>query len=96
MLRGLAHVNVISGESEAIVEFEGKEYGGFYISYNFSRYDYGCPTTALVLGQMQKFFILKGDYRKQYADIFDKGFYECLSYFKDNISNAHEYSDTIK
>lgn len=41
----------------------------FYISYNPSSRDYGCPTTALVLKdtQMTKFYILCGDHRKQYG-----------------------------
>lgn len=88
--------SVIEGNNLPI-EMGLKVYEGFYISYN--NYDiahYGCNTTALVLGQMQKFYILNGDHRKQYAKIIDQGFDKCLSYYKDNINNANKYSDSIK
>ena len=39
----------------------------FYISFNASSRDYGCPTTALVLGQGDKFYILCGDHRKAWT-----------------------------
>lgn len=66
----------------------------FYISYN--NYDintYGCDTTALVIGQMERFFILKGDHRKAYDKLADHGFKACLKYFFDNIDAMHRFSD---
>jgi hypothetical protein len=68
---------------------------GFYVSYNNSRRDYGCVTTALVTGQMEKFYILKGDHREQYAELVGKGLDECLAYFKAHLDEAHDYSDSL-
>lgn len=65
----------------------------FYISYNTSSRDYGCPTTALVLKdpQMTKFYILCGDHRKQYevANTLEG----CLAYFRNLPYLRHSYSD---
>lgn len=67
----------------------------FYVSYNSSARDYGCPTTALVLNdpQMSKFLILCGDHRKQYemAGTLDA----CLSYYSSNPDIQHRYSDKL-
>lgn len=95
-MNGIIEYNsVIEGNNEQI-EFNGKVYEGFYISYN--NYDieiYGDVTTALVIGQMQKFYILKGDHRKQYAEIIKQGFYKCLEFYKNNIADSHSYSDKL-
>lgn len=68
----------------------------FYISYNRSPRDYGCATTALVLNdpQMTKFYILRGDHRKQYeaAETWDN----CLAYYQGNPTQQHEYSDKVE
>jgi len=88
--------NSVVNESDKVIELDGKTYNGFYISYN--NYDtkiYGDVTTALVLGQMQKFYILNGDHRKQYEEIIEQGFLKCLEYFKNNISQASKYSDEV-
>ena len=67
----------------------------FYVSYNASARDYGCPTTALVLNdpQMTKFFILRGDHRGQYeaASTLDA----CLAYYASQPDQQHEYSDKL-
>jgi hypothetical protein len=87
--------SVIEG-NDLPIEMDSKVYEGFYISYNNYDIDiYGCETTALVLGQMQKFYILNGDHRKQYKQIVEQGFDKCLSYYKDNINNVNKYSDTL-
>lgn len=49
--------NCIVSKNRSPVSVDGKVYDGFYISYN--NYDvevYGDVTTAIVLGQMQKFY----------------------------------------
>lgn len=72
---------------------EGK---GFYVSFN--NYDieiYGCSTTALVDNDMIDFFILKGDHRSQYNLLIDKGYIECLEYFKSQEKFIHKYSSKI-
>lgn len=67
----------------------------FYISYNGSARDYGCPTTALVLDdpQMSKFYILCGDHRAQYeaAGTWDA----CVSYYASHPDLQHKYSDKL-
>lgn len=69
---------------------------GFYISYNdHDTGIYGSDTTALVLGQMEKFYILKGDHRAQYLPLIDQGFDACLAYFKANAQDVHKHSDKI-
>lgn len=96
MVNGIIEYNSIMEGNNEPIEFNQKSYDGFYISYN--NYDiniYGCVTTALVLGQMQKFYILKGDHRKQYAEIIKQGFDRCLNYYKNNIAESHKHSDKI-
>jgi hypothetical protein len=69
---------------------------GFYISYNAHDISiYGSDTTALVLGQMQRFYILAGDHRGQYAALIDRGFDACLDYFKAHATQAHGHSDKL-
>jgi hypothetical protein len=95
MLRGI-QTNLVVNESAAQVVIDSKVYDGFYVSFDsYSRSAYGCDTTALVVGQMQKFYILKGDHRKQYAEIFNQGFDICLDYYKNNIADSHKYSDKL-
>lgn len=65
----------------------------FYISYNASTRDYGCPTTALVLGGCEKFYILCGDHRKQYEEA--ETLEACLDYYRTNPELQHEYSDKL-
>lgn len=65
----------------------------FYISYLPDDRDYGCITTALVKGQMQHFYILNGDHRKEYAELISKGFDSCLDYFRKNIELKNKYSE---
>lgn len=69
---------------------------GFYISYN--NYDiniYGCDTTALVKGQMERFYILNGDHRAQYQPLIAKGFDACLKYFCDHWHDVNGLSDKL-
>lgn len=88
--------NSVTNESPESIEIDGKLYKGFYISYNnYDRRIYGDVTTALVLGQMQKFYILNGDHRKQYKELIEHGFDKCLEYFKANISQVNKYSDEL-
>ena len=88
--------NSIVGDNGLPVELDGKVYDGFYVSFN--NYDiaiYGDVTTALVLGQMQKFYILTGNHSKQYKKLISQGFFKCLDYFKANINQAHINSDKV-
>jgi len=89
--------NDVTMITDTPIIYGDKEFGGFYISHlpYSPNGDYGCETTALVLGQMQRFFILKGDHRKQFAEVFDKGFTACFKYYCDNIQLSHSFSDKI-
>jgi ABC-type xylose transport system substrate-binding protein len=70
---------------------ESKE---FYISYNnYDKRIYGCDTTALVYGQMEKFYILNGNHTKEYAELFTKGFDACFKYFTENEDKKNKHSD---
>ena len=89
---GLVHTK--SGSFHVTIPNSISNGDGFYVSYNNYDVDiYGCDTTALVFGQMQKFYILKGDHRAQYAPLISQGFDACLSYFQANLAAAHKYSD---
>ena len=60
---------------------------GFYISYNPSPFqgnkffgsDKGNSETALC--REHKFYILNGDYRKQYEELIPQGFEKCKEFF---------------
>jgi hypothetical protein len=68
---------------------------GFYVSYNPDPRDYGSDTTALVVGQMERFYVLVGDHRAQYAELVDHGFDACLAYFQGHLDQAHRFSDKL-
>lgn len=90
----IINYNSIIGENNAKIKVDGKTYDGFYVSYN--SYDvkvYGDVTTALVLGQMQKSYILNGDHREGYKNIIKDGFGKCMEYFRKNIASINQYSD---
>ncbi len=73
-----------------------KECEGFYVSHNSQDTAvYGCETTALVLGQMERFFILKGDHRRQYEARITLGLNACLDYFRTNSGDIHPYSEKL-
>lgn len=69
----------------------------WYISYNDTNIaDYGCDTTALVLGQMEYFIILKGDHRAGFQAAIDAGttrcegrLRSCLRYVSANKDQLH-------
>lgn len=67
---------------------------GFYVSFNCVDLSiYGCETTALVVGQMQAFYILNGDHRAAYAPLIPEGFEACMDYFMANIDQINARSD---
>lgn len=90
----IVNYNSIIGERNCEVEFEGRLYEGFYVSYNNHDTNiYGDVTTALVLGQMEKFFILNGNHTKEYEKLIDCGFSGCMEYFKNHIEQINKLSD---
>ena len=67
---------------------------GFYISYNdYDTRTYGSDTTALVLGQMQHFYILNGDHSAEYSKLIHARFDACFSYFKAHAAEMNKYSE---
>ena len=70
----------------------------YYISYNYSRSDYGIDTTALVItigdNDREVYYILKGNHSKQYANC--KNLKDCINYLIDNKESIHEYSDKFE
>lgn len=74
----------------------------WYISFNSSVRDYGCQTTALVLGQMEYFLILRGDHREGFSNAIKNTDFPartrlgaCLQYVRDNRAELHEFSESI-
>lgn len=69
---------------------------GFYISYNpYDTDTYGCCTTALVIGNMEHFYILNGDHRTPYSERIERGLMACLAYFQDNIHLKNKHSESL-
>ena len=67
----------------------------FYVSYNSrDAYLYGDVTTALVWGQMEHFYILYGDHRKEYKELMDQGWQACFDYFAGHKDLLSKYSET--
>lgn len=86
--------NLVIIQNTSKVVIDGKSYDGFYVSYN--QHDiatYGDVTTALVLGQMQRFYILNGNHSEAYKKLEKAGFLKCMDYFKHNINLINKYSD---
>ncbi len=73
----------------------------WYISYNNRVWDYGCDTTALVLGQMEYFLILNGDHREEFNKIIElhclgqSRLKRCLDYVRNNKDKLNPQSDPI-
>jgi hypothetical protein len=68
--------------------------GTFYISYNPVDISlYGDKTTALVYGQMQHFYVLNGDHRKEYKELIPLGWQACFDYFISNQDKINKYSE---
>ena len=83
-----------SGPMELSIPNETIDADGFYVSYNnVDGHIYGSATTALVFGQMSRFFILRGDHRQQYLELMQDGFHACLDYYK--TQTPHPMSDSV-
>lgn len=68
----------------------------FYLSYNNRDVGlYGCDTTAVVLAQMLRFYILEGDHRDALAAIKQGGFTACMEYVRQHHDQLHKRSDPI-
>lgn len=66
----------------------------FYISYNPVDINvYGDKTTALVWGQMEHFYVLNGDHRKEYQKLINQGWQACFEYFENNQDKRNKYSE---
>lgn len=88
--------NRIVFEGNSKVEIDGKIYDGFYVSYNSRDVNiYGCDTTALVLGQMQKFYILNGNHASAYENIAKESFQKCMEYFLKHAEEVNSHSDMV-
>lgn len=82
----------------------------WYISYNNrDNQTYGSDTTALVLGQMEYFFILNGDHRQAFKDCIQAGLPpvgkaksgqltglgRCLNYVREHKAELNSFSDPL-
>jgi hypothetical protein len=89
-----ATIDTASGPMSLAIPNTTMDGAGFYVSHNdHDTAIYGCETTALVLGQMERFYLLKGDHRRQYAERLALGFEACLDYYRANLADAHSFSD---
>lgn len=85
--------NRILMHSDEVVEYKGKTYNGFYVSYNdYDRVFYGGVITALVLGQMEVFLILNGNHAMQYIGLEGKPFSAYYDYYISNKEYRNDYS----
>lgn len=90
--------DIVIFQKEDEIQYGGKVYDGWYISYNNHDYDtYGCDTTAIVLGQMQKFFILNGDHCEKLLDAVKvkDPLESALAYFKSCKDEVSKFSGDI-
>ena len=72
-----------------------RNFDGFHISYCNRSSDYGCPTTAIVLGG-RVFFILNGNHAEPLCNAAsDEGIQGCVDYFVENIGQANGYSEHL-
>lgn len=87
--------NEVFFESSVPVRYGDREYAGFYLSYNSRDTSiYGCVTTAIVLGQGQKFLILDGDHRDRLSEtVSDGGLEACVSYFVSHMQQMNRLSE---
>jgi hypothetical protein len=91
-----ANIDTPSGVIPVFIPNTTQNGEGFYVSHNdYDISSYGDVTTALVFGQMQKFYILNGDHRAAYSKLISQGFEACLAYFKENMKNINMRSDTL-
>lgn len=72
-----------------------KDGDAFYVSFNGGTSVYGDQTTALVWGQMERFYILTGDHQAAYAALIPQGWVACLGYYESNIALSHKHSDRL-
>ena len=74
---------------------EIKDFKDFYISYNLVDSNiYGSDTTAIVIGQMEKFYILNGNHSTELEKIAkESGLQGCLDYFNNHSDLINKYSD---
>jgi hypothetical protein len=72
---------------------EVSNFTDFYISAN-GHNDLGQPTTAIVLGQMRRFYVLNGDHSKALeAAAREGGLGACKEYFMNHIDQANKHSE---
>jgi hypothetical protein len=65
----------------------------FYVSFNDVDVSlYGAETTAVVLGQMQRFYVLSGNHEKA---LVGKSFPECLEYLHAHASELNHRSEPL-
>lgn len=70
-----------------------RSFGDFSISYCRRSVDYGCDTTAIVLGG-RVFLILNGYHAEQLIDAASvSGIQACVDYFAENIARANARSE---
>jgi len=67
------------------------DHEGYHVSYNPSPRDYGCDTTALVLGDHAIFLILKGNHYDALNQA--PSMQAAVDYFIDHADLAHDYGD---
>lgn len=92
----IAMVDTSFGRLPVTVPNEVVSRAGFYVSFNDHDIGiYGCATTALVIGQGERFYILNGDHRAGYASLIDLGLDACMTYFKEKSVEMNRFSDKI-
>lgn len=81
--------NKMSIFSSKSVFWDNKEYEGFYLSYSSNN-----DTTAVVLGNCERFKVLDGNHFDKCIEEYEKyGFLGLYQYFLDNIDSVSKYSE---
>ena len=79
------------------IQNEVSQQKGFHLSYNGYEMAYGGPTTAIVIGDHQLFFVMRGNHKDGLQAAADaSGLEGVLEYFVENIEAAHHMSDHLQ
>lgn len=90
--------NIVVAQRDEEVCVGGKVYGGWYVSYNNCDTGvYGCDTTAIVIGQMEKFLVLNGNHCEPILEAMKtpNPLTSAIAYFRSHKEEWSKFSDRL-